>query len=248
MGRLGKYIDLLVAKQGRLQQQLQTAQENNKKRQELLNTFYEQNKKYAVLCERFNNLKTTNAIVMRTLEKRRDSILRSVEERTEAILAVILPDENFHVKISYTTKGKNYVSEVFVGKESGSGDIIWSRPKGTNGEFMKQLISFSILASINSLLGSKFVLMDEPFSSSDTVNVGKMQPIIEMMLNQGLQLLFIEHKKELYENLPHNIIQLEKHRTPSDAEEGYVKVLRNERVINASEEQGDVVTDSSEDS
>lgn len=248
MGRLSGYVDLLVAKQGSLQQQLQTARDNNRKRQELMDKFYEQNKKYTLLNERHNNLKTTNAIVMRSLEKRRDTILRNVEERTEAILAVILPEENFHIHISYTTKGKNYVSEVFIGKETGAGEIVWSRPKGTNGEFMKQLISFSILASINSLLGSKFVLMDEPFSSSDTTNVGKMQPIIEMMLNQGLQLLFIEHKKELYENIPHNIIQLEKHRTPSDAEEGYVRVLRNERVACTDEDSSIVVTGTAEGS
>ena len=244
MGRLAKSIELLVAKQGSLQQQLITAEETNRKRQEYLDTYFEYNRKYSILDSRFKNLKTTNAIVMRILEKRRDNIIKSIEERTEAILAIILPEENYHVQITYTTRGKNYISEVFIGKDSGNGNIVWSRPKGTNGEFMKQLISFSILASINSLLGSEFLLMDEPFSSSDNINVSKMQPIIELMLTQGLQLLFIEHKHELYENIPHNIIQLIKHRSPSDIEEGYVEVLRNERTGDVNDE-ANAVEDSS---
>lgn len=241
MGHLSSLIDELSNKRGALQQKIKSAEETNRRKQELMEKYYEQNKKYNILNERYTNLKTLNTLVMKILSKRRDDILKSIEERTETILAVILPEENFKVRITYEPKGKNYVSEVFVGKDDGHGNITWSRPRGTNGEFMKQLISFSMLVSINSLLGSKFLFLDEPFSSSDVINVGKMRPIVELMLSQGIQLLFIEHKKELYESLPHNIIKLMKHRTPSDEHEGFVEILQNEQVegsFNDREDEG----------
>lgn len=227
----------LMYKSGALKNAIAAAEETNAKQKMLLEKYYDLNTKYAQMSKRYDNLNTLNSMVMKILSSRRDSIIQSICERTEAILAVIFPDEGFKVKLTYEPRGKNYISEVFIGKSSSDGSIVWGRPRGTNGEFMKQLVSFSILASINSLLDSGFLFMDEPFSSSDTVNVGKMNKIIDLMQKQGLQLMFIEHKRELYESMPHMLIRLIKHRSQSLESVGYVEVLQNERVnVSAAED------------
>lgn len=236
----------LILESGSLKARIATAETTNAKKKKLLEQYYSLNAKSKKLGTRYENLNALNSMVMRILAARRDSIIQSICDRTEAILGIVFPDEDFKIRITYKPYGKNYVSEVFVGKTAVTGNIIWGRPKGTNGEFMKQLISFSILASINTLLDSGFLLMDEPFSSSDPVNVRKMQPILSLMLQQGLQLLFIEHKRELYENMPHMLIQLIKHRSPTDEHCGYVEVLRNERV-NANEQADQPLEDSEAD-
>lgn len=229
-------VTQLVANGGVLKERIATASETNTKKMKLYDKYSETNSKRASLADRYMQLKLLNSMIMRILDHRRDTILKEVSERTEAILAVIIPEENFKILITYEPSGKDYVSEVLVGKALESGEIHWSHPKGTNGEFIKQLISFSMLVSINTLLGSNFLFMDEPFSSSDVVNVGKMKPIIELMLKQDLQLMFIEHKPELYENVPHNLIKLMKHRSENIGNGGFVEVLFN-GTVNAMENE-----------
>lgn len=228
--KISEYLFFLQNRSGYLQSQIATAKENNEKKQRLMQEYYQYNTKLTALNEYMANLTTTKKMVMLILDNRRDEIIANLERRAESILAVVLPEENFKIKITYTPNRGNFASEVFVGKEEASGEVIWTRPKGTNGEFVKQLISFALLASMNILLHSNFLFMDEPFSSADPTNVGKLEPIFALMLEEGLQLLFIEHKKELYEKLDHNLIQLYKHRGATTEHEGYVEVRNVERI------------------
>lgn len=227
-------INALRNKSGALQSDIIKAEANNAHRAELTLAYDGYIAKAEALSQTLTGLKNLKKITMSEMDAHRDAILHSLEQRVESILRLILPEEDFKIKITYQAVRGKYQSEVLIGKEDADGKIIWSRPKGTNGGFMKQLISFSILASIDILLHSKFLFMDEPFSSSDIVNVSKMKPIFDLMLDQGLQLLFIEHKKELYEAVDHNLIHLFKHRSPSDTHAGYVEVERVEKIYGAS--------------
>lgn len=223
-------IEALKRKSGALQADIARAEVNNQRRASLQEAYDGYAVKVNTLSQVSTGLKQLKKITMNEMDAHRDSILHSLEQRVESILRIILPEEDFKIRITYHAVRGKYQSEVLIGKEDASGEVIWSRPRGTNGGFMKQLISFSILASIDILLHSKFLFMDEPFSSSDTVNVSKMKPIFDLMLDQGLQLLFIEHKKELYETIDHNLIHLYKHRSSSDANAGYVEVERVEKI------------------
>lgn len=234
-------IEALKRKSGALQSDIARAEANNQRRASLQEAY----DGYAVKANTLNQvavgLKQLKKITMSEMDAHRDGILRSLEQRVESILRIILPEEDFKIRITYQAVRGKYQSEVLIGKKDSSGEVIWSRPRGTNGGFMKQLISFSILASIDILLHSKFLFMDEPFSSSDTVNVSKMKPVFDLMLDQGLQLLFIEHKKELYETIDHNLIHLYKHRSSSDAHAGYVEVERVEKIYGSNSNQGECI-------
>lgn len=227
---LAKYALELNSRSGYLKGKIASAEADNQKKSELMKRYYELNNKLNSVTQYSNNLVLLKKKVMAILDNRRNELIRNLEERVESILGVILPEENFKVKITYTANRNNFCTEVYVGKELANGTISWARPKGSNGEFVKQLVSFSMVASINILLNSNFLFMDEPFSSSDTTNVAKLQPVFDLMLSQNLQLLFIEHKRELYQNLPHNIIKLYKHRLPQAVPDGYVEVVNVERI------------------
>lgn len=231
-------IDTLRQKSSVLQADIARAEANNQRRASLQAAYDTYSCKANALNQVLVGLQQLKKITMSEMDAHRDGILHSLEQRVESILRIILPEENFRIKITYQVVRGKYQSEVLIGKENASGEIVWSRPRGTNGGFMKQLISFSILASIDILLHSKFLFMDEPFSSSDTINVSKMKPVFDLMLDQGLQLLFIEHKKELYEAIDHNLIHLYKHRSSSDVHAGYVEVERVEKIYGSNSDQG----------
>lgn len=220
-----EYIQGLKQRSSILQADIARAEVSNLHRAQLVQSHDNYVAKAAALNKILVGLRNLKTITMNEMDAHREEILHSLEQRVESILRIILPEEDFKIKITYQAVRGKYQSEVFIGKTDKNGGIVWTRPRATNGGFMKQLISFSIIASIDLLLKSKFLFMDEPFSSSDSVNVSKMQPIFDLMLDQGLQLLFIEHKKELYESIDHNLIHLYKHRTP-DKNTGYVEVER----------------------
>lgn len=227
-----EYIQGLQQRLSILQADMARAEVSNQHRAQLVKSYDDYIVKTEALHKILVGLRNLKTITMNEMDMHREEILHSLEQRVESILRIILPEEDFKIKITYQAVRGRYQSEVFIGKADKNGGIVWTRPRATNGGFMKQLISFSIIASIDLLLKSKFLFMDEPFSSSDSVNVSKMKPIFDLMLDQGLQLLFIEHKKELYESIDHNLIHLYKHRTP-DKNTGYVEVER-ETVYGAS--------------
>lgn len=227
---LENYINLLSAQSGKLQAEIDSAVANNSKRESLLQKYYSFSAKYGTLRDYYDRLFCMRKMVMSIMDEYRDTVISNLEQRVTSILGSIFPEEQFKVKITYKPCRGNYVSEVLIGKESIDGSVIWSKPRTANGGFMKQLISFSIIASMNILLHSNFLFMDEPFSSSDTVNVSKLKPVFDLMLEQHLQLMFIEHKQELYSDIDHKLIRLYKHRSAVVETEGYVEVVNMERV------------------
>lgn len=166
---------------------------------------------------------------MLKMEQFQSECIRNLEHRVETILALIMPEEQFKVRITFQPLRGKYVSEVYTGKERSDGSITWSKPRSANGDFIKQLVSFSIVCSLNLMLGATKVFADEPFSSSDPVNVSKLAPVFDMMLEEGLQVIIIEHKETLYAGMSHNEINLLKHRHPVSEHKGYVEVLSCER-------------------
>ncbi|MEG2262854.1 MAG: hypothetical protein RSC43_00055 [Clostridia bacterium] len=213
----------------KIQDSLLNAARINNTKQEAIDI---RNQYYLKLTQTDNYLDRLSFITkgsMLKMEQFRNECLKNLEERVEAILALIMPEEQFKVRITFRTVRGKYISEVYTGKEKPDGTVVWSKPRSANGDFIKQLVSFSIVCSLNLMLGSTKVLMDEPFSSSDNINVGKLQPVFDMMLDAGLQVIIIEHKDALYEHSPHNEISLLKHRHPTEEYQGFVEVLACER-------------------
>lgn len=215
---------LASAEQRKLQSTLKTAEESNAQKLEYQNKIKEYNYKIQTLQMYRSRIDQLIKGSMIRVEQYRNECISALESRVEHILALIMPEEQFKVQITFRSVRGKYRSEVLIGKEN-NGYIEWSPPRTQNGDFIKQLISCSIVWSLNLLLGASFILMDEPFSSSDQVNVGNLSPVFEMMIESGMEIIMIEHKPELYQGVHHNEISLLKHRHPSDDFKGFVEVL-----------------------
>lgn len=219
----------IKAKSQAIHSQLDSATENNARKQELVEVANAYKKKLNTLQDYSQRLDIIVQGARIIMDTHRNECIENLQNRMAAILAVFYPDEAFHVRISYHPVRGKFETEVDIGKENGEGRIVWDSPRAQNGDFVKQLVSFSMIASINILLHAGFLFMDEPFSSSDTTNVSKLRYVFGLMQELGLQLLFIEHKPELYRHIEHNLIQLQKHRHPTDPAKGYVEVVSIER-------------------
>lgn len=222
-------VEALEKQTAVLSHRIKTAEQRNSQKKQ-----YQE--EYVVLQAKADKLRgydqrivTLHKGAMARVEKFRQECLANLEERVKSILDVVYPEEDYQVSITFRLFRGTYQSEVLVGKQQPDGRVKWGNPKARNGGFIKQLISFSMIASMNLLLGSKFLMMDEPFSSSDPNNVALLKPVFDMMLGNGLQIMLIEHKENLFKQIDHNEILLYKHRHPTDAHKGFVEVVSTER-------------------
>lgn len=213
-----------VARSTQIERSLKDAEENNKLKKQFMDQRDGCLAKAQTLREYEDKLDLFIKGSMLKVEQYRDECIRNLEDRIENILEILMPEEQFKVQITFKLFRGKYYSDILIGKES-NGQIQWGPPRTQNGDFLKQLISCSAVWALNLLLGSSYILMDEPFSSADPVNVSKLQPIFDMMLESGMQIIVIEHKVELYEGVRHNEINLLKHRHPTDDYMGFVEVL-----------------------
>ncbi len=211
------------ARSSQLSQLIRDADETNALKQEYIKNRDEHLARCSLLKDYESRLNTFSKGAMLKVEQYRDQCIRNLEERIENILEILMPEEQFRVRISFKLFRGKYQSDILIGKES-NGQILWGPPRTQNGDFIKQLISCSAVWSLNLLLGASYILMDEPFSSADPVNISKLQPVFDMMLDSGMQIICIEHKVELYEGVRHNEIKLLKHRHPTDEFLGFVEV------------------------
>lgn len=130
-------------------------------------------------------------------------------------LKYIFPEENFEVKLDVKPYRNSEHATLLLGK---NGQLLPT--KGQNGRLARQLIAVTCLYVINKLTGSKTIFMDEPLSCGDLETVGLLKPIIDKIIDDGIQIILVDNTHKLYENLTRRTFNLEKDRI-----EGSLKLL-----------------------
>lgn len=175
--------------------------ENNRTRDNLLERQTVLNEKYNALLLYKDRLETTVKICRKFTDEFKLCRRDEVESRVENILAKVYPRENFGVYFDIETKYNKLLAKLKVGPRSQPIEK-WRTPSTSNGGFVKQLISASIIFSICDMRGAGLLLLDEQFCSSDDKNSEKIPDILlceEYTKNK--QIVMIEHKPEVYAQL-----------------------------------------------
>lgn len=181
--------------------------ESNKIREELLEKQSVFDEKYnSLLCYK-QKLDTSIKICRKFTDEFKLCRRDDVERRVEDILAKLYPDEDFGVYFDIENKYNKLQAELKIGPKSEPIER-WSSPSTSNGGFVKQLTSASIIASICDMRGVSLLMFDEQFCSSDNRNSEKIPEVIfnsDYVKNK--QIILIEHKPEVYAQLDKRIIR-----------------------------------------
>lgn len=138
----------------------------------------------------------------------RSNCKSNLEDAITQNIAVVMPEERFVAKIDYDDSGKSPTATLEL-YQDGESYI----PKAQNGGMIQQLVSISTGMTCNIIVGNDSVKMDETCSNACSERVVKIAPIVEEIANLGLQIEFVEHKPEIYENVfPRREIHLIKDR------------------------------------
>lgn len=159
-------------------------------------------------------------ISISTAKRYRQTRLGILTKEIERNLELLLPEENFKVKIDFRSIKDRYYADLYVSKSGGE----WFLPKAQNGKFIQQIISFSAMYSVNKMRGCKVIFSDESLSSADKKSLTEIKPLLEELLSEGFQLVIIEHKEEMYKGICRKENLLIKDRELGSISEHQVKV------------------------
>ena len=197
----------------------------------ILQTAIENNEKQLKIEEKYNNtvsvrnelrdynskLKSLFAVVNKKASDFTQGRQALIERSVEDNLKYIFPEENFKVKLNLdVSKTGKETCQLLLGKEVNGSVVNYSPTNAQNGRFVRQLISLVIIYTINMLRGSDMIYMDEALASSDKDNLTKLEPLLNRMRDSNMQVVLIEHKSELYDNIDRRHIKLVKNRVTGE--------------------------------
>jgi hypothetical protein len=83
-------------------------------------------------------------------------------------------------------------------------------PYVTEGMLAQQLLNYVSARTITRLLGFNRMFLDEAFSQSDDNNLSKISEVLNTDQNDGVQIVLVEHKSQVYKDIPHREIVFSK--------------------------------------
>jgi hypothetical protein len=123
--------------------------------------------------------------------------LKCLEEQVKENLNKIFPGDNFNVKFETST----YRGKEIIDFYTGHGDRLFPT-RMQNGRFFRQICSFSISTMIQILAGCEILIMDEAINSGDMESTHVVSDLLHNLIDNGYQIILIEHKDTLYKDLP----------------------------------------------
>jgi DNA repair exonuclease SbcCD ATPase subunit len=131
-----------------------------------------------------------------------------LEQEITANLHYLFPDDNYEACFDFDqARGKEIADLVMLQNK-----VAYDIELGMGG-FVQQLVSVVALYKINKLRGSKFMVLDESLSSADKTNLTLLTPLLDRMIEEGMQIVVVEHKDELYLNVTRKVIKVSRNKS-----------------------------------
>lgn len=189
-------LDALKKSRDKLDSIVMFANKENERRSELEAEYIKNQNKLEQLSilERENDYCLN--VVLNKAVSYRDSTVTFIEDRITSSLGRAFPNEKYSAKIRFGVSRNKDTAElklIRLGKEY----IVALN----GGRLSQQLVSCSAVTAINSIRGSKMLYLDEALASSDVDTVKDLSPMVKNLVDDGFQVILIEHKENLYNNI-----------------------------------------------
>lgn len=140
-----------------------------------------------------------------------------LQQISNEFLKRLFPDDYFCVKFVPTVyRGVEYVDLYSGHDEKGLSPL-----EMQHGRLYRQFLGYVITTVIQKSRGCDLLIMDETLNSGDEDTLMGTSRIVKDLLEEGRQLIMIEHKHVLYENLPRVQYNLRR-----DASENKVEIVQ----------------------
>jgi len=133
-----------------------------------------------------------------TSQSYKENRLIKLEKATAEYIARLFPEDNYILRFRTAV----YRGNEFVDLYSGRNERSLAPMQMQHGRLFRQFAGFTITMVIQEIEGCKLSIMDESLNSGDTEILKNISKIIKERLDSGVQIIMIEHKHEIYTDLP----------------------------------------------
>lgn len=154
-----------------------------------------------------------------------------LEEMTTTVLKSAFPNEEYEIKIDWNSTGVRPTAQILNSVSSPDGTTEYYPPSHINGELAKQIIAYTTLCSMCGMLNADMIGYDECLNSGDNDSLVDIKPLFDK-LQKNFQIIMIEHKDSLYQNLDRREIVIDKVGGTNEPMSGETKVIGVREVIN----------------
>lgn len=194
-----------VSKLSKAKTRLDNARESNAKL-ERYQKLYEDTLNLEQLCRIYlNKLKIMLDLSQKESQRLKETRQFILEQEITGVLSNVFEGEQFKAKLDVNTNLKTKTADLTLISRNG----YKRKPVLSNGKCAQQVISFSVVKSVLDFLDCDLVVLDEAFASSDRENLLKLSKLLEETMRKK-QIILVEHKEEIYKNLPRREIRLTK--------------------------------------
>lgn len=187
------------------ERQLYVAEDNNEKHEKYYQDYVTNYGKLNEVAAKMTDTKNKLKIIETYKEDYRNSRIEFLEDKINAKLLYLFPEEKFQVKFRFENIAGKPTAELLVGKLG-----YFAPARAQNGRFVKQLISSTSVIAINELRGSHMIFLDEAMASAADKILTELNPLFAELHDRGLEILLVEHKPGLYNTVTRREIHLRK--------------------------------------
>lgn len=195
-----------------LELEIEQAKANNAKREKIQEEQAEALSAYQALVSLYEEMKRLSSYIIIETNKYRRRSIEILEQEITNNLALVFPEEEYVAKFDYKPHGDEPTAQLLIGVRNEKGEYEYTSPSLLLGGLAQQLTAFSCIFSVLSIMGVKTIFMDEPFNGGDGKSLTEMRPLFQAIYELGIQMVGIEHKGQLFEGIPHKMIELMKDR------------------------------------
>ena len=184
---------------------LQYAKQANEKLERYQKLFDETTELSQAARAYLNALKIVLDVTQKESQKLKETRQFILEQEVTNVLSSVFEGEQFRAKLDVNTNLKTKTADLTLISRNG----YRRKPVLSNGKCAQQVVSFSVVKSVLDFLGCDLVVLDEAFASSDRENLLKLSKLLSETSKEK-QIILVEHKEEIYKNLPRREIRLTK--------------------------------------
>lgn len=194
---------------GRLDMAVSMAESKNKQKEILEETIKSMSEKYQRLTQYVSIYDSILKVLQVKAASYRAQRKTTLEEVTTTVLKSAFPNEEYQIKIDWNSNGTRPTAQILNSVSTSDGKVEYYPPSHINGELAKQTIAFTTLCSMCGMLNADFIGYDECLNSGDNDSLTDIKPLFDKLMST-FQILMIEHKDSLYQNLNRREIHIDK--------------------------------------
>lgn len=215
---------------GRLDMAIEMAESQNTKKKQLEQTIEVMSEKYTQLSNYVSIYENILKVLQVKAANYRAQRKTELEEMTTTVLRAAFPNEDYNIKIDWNSTGVKPTAQILNSVITPDGNEEYYPPSHINGELAKQVIAFTTLCSMCSMLNANFIGYDECLNSGDNESLVDIKPLFDKLM-ATFQIVMIEHKDSLYQNLERREILIDKVGGTDEPMSGETKIMEVREVL-----------------